>query len=75
MWIQLLLSSHVASHLTFPLSQLDSPRAKTPPPLTAEEMAPLPSSEAIFGKSYDQLKGTGQLLMQDERTGIISELL
>ncbi|XP_043212333.1 golgin subfamily A member 1-like isoform X5 [Amphibalanus amphitrite] len=34
----------------------DSPRAKTPPPLTAEEMAPLPTSEAIFGKSYEQLQ-------------------
>ena len=40
--------------------QLHSPRAKTPPPLTAEEMAPLPSSELIFGKSYDQLQGTDQ---------------
>lgn len=34
----------------------DGPRASTPPPLTAEEMAPLPSNEAIFGKSYEQLK-------------------
>ncbi|XP_043212320.1 restin homolog isoform X3 [Amphibalanus amphitrite] len=37
-------------------TQGDSPRAKTPPPLTAEEMAPLPTSEAIFGKSYEQLQ-------------------
>ncbi|XP_037090419.1 uncharacterized protein LOC119110622 isoform X1 [Pollicipes pollicipes] len=34
----------------------DGPRAKTPPPLTAEEMAPMPSNEAIFGLSYEQFK-------------------
>ncbi|XP_037089539.1 uncharacterized protein LOC119109893 [Pollicipes pollicipes] len=34
----------------------NGPRAKTPPPLTAEEMAPMPSNEAIFGLSYEQFK-------------------
>ncbi|KAK7069127.1 hypothetical protein SK128_004112 [Halocaridina rubra] len=33
--------------------ELDAERAGTPPPLSDEELAPLPSNTVIFGKMYD----------------------